>query len=296
MPKDIHSNAADVAALLNSAASSYVQWMKKLADIQDIRCKMRQYVDEARNCVQAAVQSNVTKQDCNNARKDFNNMSYFGADVKKLLDMMLDTILPESKLKQFPWKDDIDVMFLESDSMFHHVNGTIHVDIVSKKLKRAVIVYVPVKDAVDVNFLTPNMQNGKYIVKALTPETSVPHDEGKSRREWCVIASYMFPSSVVEALDAYFSGKLDNELENLESWYDKEPPLMYALDYDEALDLEPQANELFDDYTDRVLFNTIDAANFRRFDGKDYYGPRISCILNDNKLLAPFRNSTIQNV
>lgn len=296
MCKDIPSNAADVASLLNAVASSYRRWRNSLADIHDIRFKMRQYVAEARNCMQAAVQSKVTMQDCVRAKKDFDNKRHFGADVKTLLDKVLDEILPESKLKHLPWKDDIDVMFLESDSMFHHVNGTIHVDIVSKKLKRAVIVYVPVKDAVDVNFLTPNMWNGKYIVKALTPETSVPHDEGKSRREWCVIASYMFPSSVVEALDAYFSGKLDNELENLESWYGKEPPLMYALDYDEALDLEPHANELSDDYTDRVLFNTIDAANFRRFDGKDYYGPRISCILNDNKLLAPFRNSTIQNV
>lgn len=157
MPKDIHSNAAVVAALLDSAASSYVQWMKKLADIQDIRCKMRQYVDEARNCVQAAVQSNVTKQDCNNARKDFDNMGYFGADVKKLLDMMLDAILPESKLKQFPWKDDIYVVFSGFDIVVDCNMGTIQFDIVSKKLKRAVIVYVPVKDAIEVDFLGHNL-------------------------------------------------------------------------------------------------------------------------------------------
>ena len=126
MPKDIHSNAADVVALLDSAASSYNQWMKKLADIQDIRRKMLQYLDEARNYVQAAVQSNITKQDCNNARKDFNNTSYFGADVKNLLDMMLDAILPESKLKQFPWKDDIVVVFSGFDDVFDCNMGTIH--------------------------------------------------------------------------------------------------------------------------------------------------------------------------
>ena len=212
MPKDIHSNAADVAALLNSAASSYIQWMKKLTDIQDIRRKMRQYVDEARNCVQAAVQSNVTKQDCNNARKDFNNMSYFGSDVKKLLDMMLDAILPESKLNQFPWKDDIDVVFSGSDDVFDCNMGTIHIDIVSKKLKRAVIVYVPVKDAIEVDFLGNNLQTGKYVVKALTPEFSEQQANGQDRRKWYSIAAYTFPSSVIEALDAYFSGKLDNEL------------------------------------------------------------------------------------
>lgn len=186
--------------------------MKKLADIQDIRLKMRQYVDEARNYVQAAVQSNVTKQDCNNARKDFNDMSYFGSDVKKLLDMMLDAILPESKLKQFPWKDDVDVVFSGSDDVFDCNMGTIHFDIVSKKLKRAVIVYVPVKDAIEVDFLGHNLQTGKYVVKALTPEFSEQQANGQDRRKWYSIASYTFPSSIIEAIDAYFSGKLDSEL------------------------------------------------------------------------------------
>ena len=34
-------------------------------------------------------------------------------------------------------------------------------------------------------------------------------------------------------------------------------------------------------------------AEVRRFDEENYYGPRIGHILNDDKLLAPFRDSTI---
>ena len=65
--------------------------------------------------------------------------------------------LPESKLKKFPWKDDIDVVFSGSDNIFDYNMGTIHFDIESKKLKRAVMVYVPVKDAIEVDFLGHNL-------------------------------------------------------------------------------------------------------------------------------------------
>lgn len=292
MFKDIPSNVADVAALLDGAASSYEQWMNKLAIIHDIRYKMCQCVAEARHYAQAAVQSNVTAQDCVYAKEDFNNMRHFGADVKKLLDMVLDAILPESRLKQFTWKDDIDVVFSESDDIFDCVDGTIRLDIVSKKLKRAVAIYVPVKDAVDVDFLNHDVWNGKYVVKALSPEFSLQQDKRKTRRELCVIAVYTFPSSVIEALDAYFSGKLDHELEHQTSTCSTVETTRNFVDYDMAVrSIAPYAGETSVSYIDRTLFDSLDAAEIHRYNRANQHGPSIDRVLDDNYLLAPFRKS-----